>query len=145
MKLSEIMTTGARCIGPDVNLTVAAAMMRDLNVGALPVCENDRVTGVITDRDITIRAVAESRPPEITPVRMVMSADIVYAFEDQDVEDIARIMELKQIRRIPVLNRDKRLVGIVSLADIAIDAGIQLSGEALKEISQPEQMMSRQS
>jgi CBS domain-containing protein len=137
MKTSEIMTADARCVGPDVSLAVAAGMMRDLNVGSLPVCDHDRVTGVITDRDITIRAVAEGRDPEGTPVRAVMSPEIAYAFEEQDVEDAARIMEVKQIRRLPVLSREKRLVGIISLGDIAVEAGTALSGEALKEISQP--------
>jgi CBS domain-containing protein len=136
MKTSEIMTADAQCVGPDVSLAVAAGMMRDLNVGSLPVCDHDRVTGVITDRDITVRAVAEGRDPEGTPVRAVMSSEIAYAFEDQDVEDVARIMEVKQIRRLPVLSREKRLVGIVSLGDLAVEAGTALSGEALKEISQ---------
>ena len=136
MKTSEIMTKDARCVGPDASLVVAARMMRDMNVGSLPVCDDDRVTGVITDRDITIRAVAEDRDPEGTPVRAVMSHEIAYAFEDQDVEDAARIMEVKQIRRLPVLNHEKRLVGILALGDLAVEAGMALSGEALKEISQ---------
>lgn len=137
MKISEIMTADARCVSPEASLVVAAGMMRDLNVGSLPVCDRDRVTGVITDRDIAIRGVAEGRDPEGSPVRAIMSSDVAYAFEDQDVEDAARIMEVKQIRRLPVLNREKRLVGIVSLGDLAVEAGMALSGEALKEISQP--------
>lgn len=136
MKVSDIMTADARCVGPDVSLAVAARLMRDLDVGSLPVCDNDRITGVITDRDITIRAVAEARDVEGTPVRAVMSPEIVYAFDDQDVGDAARLMERKQIRRLPVLNREKRLVGIVSLGDLAVEAGASLSGEALQEISQ---------
>jgi CBS domain-containing protein len=137
MKISEIMTADARCISPNVSVTAAARLMRDLDVGSLPVCENDRVTGLITDRDIAIRAVAEARDPEGTPVRAVMSSEIVYALEDQDVEDVARLMEVKQIRRLPVLSREKRLVGIVSLGDLAVEAGMALSGEALQEISRP--------
>lgn len=137
MKISEIMSTEASCVGPDASLTKAAGMMRDLDVGGLPVCDNDRLAGMITDRDIAIRAVAEARDPAGTPVREVMSPEIVYAFADQDVEEVARLMEAKQIRRLPVLSREKRLVGIVSLGDMAIEAGAQLSGEALKEISQP--------
>jgi len=137
MKIRDIMTSGARCIGPDAPLTAAASIMRELDVGALPVCENDRLAGIITDRDIAIRGVAESRDPTITPVRTVMSSEIVYAFEDQNVKEAAHLMEEKQIRRLPVLNHDKRLVGIVSLGDVAKEASTGLSGEALREISQP--------
>jgi CBS domain-containing protein len=137
MKIREIMTSGARCISPDASLTKAASLMRELNVGSLPVCENDRLAGMITDRDIAIRAVAEARDLPGTPVRAIMSPEVVYAFEDQDVEDAARVMEMNQIRRLPILNRDKRLVGILALGDIATEAGDRLTGEALREISQP--------
>lgn len=130
------MTPDARSVSPDASLAAAARLMRDLNVGSLPVCDNDRVTGVITDRDITIRAVAEVRDIEGTPVRAIMSPEIVYAFEDQDVEDAARLMEIKQVRRLPVLSREQRLVGILSLGDLAVEAGMSLCGEALQEISQ---------
>ena len=137
MKVREIMTTGARCIAPDASLTKAASLMRELDVGSLPVCENDRLTGMITDRDIAIRAVAEARDLPGTPVRAIMSSDVVYAFDDQDVEDAARVMELNQIRRLPVLNREKKLVGFLSLGDMATGTSDRLSGEALREISQP--------
>jgi len=137
MKVSEIMTADARWIGPEVNLVAAAGIMRDLDVGVLPVCDHDKLAGVVTDRDLVIRALAEACNPEETAVRAVMSTGVVYAFADQDIEDAARLMEVKQIRRLPVLDHQKHLVGIVSLGDVATDAGIQLSGEALKEISQP--------
>lgn len=137
MKIREIMTSGARCIGPDASLTKAASLMRELDVGSLPVCDNDRLTGMITDRDIAIRGVAEARDLSGTPVRAIMSQTVVYAFDDQDVEDAARVMEMNQIRRLPILNRDKRLVGIVSLGDVATGTTDRLSGEALREISQP--------
>ena len=137
MKISEIMTVDARCADPDVSLATAAGMMRDLDVGALPICEGDNLVGMITDRDLVVRALAEARDPESTTVRDIMSPEIVHAFDDQDVEEVARLMEIKQIRRLPVLNRNKRLVGIVSLGDMATEASTQLSGEALKEISQP--------
>ena len=137
MKISEIMTVDARCADPDVSLATAAGMMRDLDVGALPICEGDNLVGMITDRDLIVRALAEARDPESTTVRDIMSPEIVHAFDDQDVEEVARLMEIKQIRRLPVLNRNKRLVGIVSLGDMATEASTQLSGEALKEISQP--------
>lgn len=137
MKVRQIMTKEARCIGPDASLTRAASLMRELDVGSLPVCDNDRLAGMITDRDIAIRGVAEARDLSGTPVRAIMSPDVVYAFDDQDVEDAARVMEMNQIRRLPVLDHDKRLVGIVSLGDMATTANTSLSGEALREISQP--------
>lgn len=145
MKINEIMTSNVRCITPETNLAFAAEIMRDLDVGALPVCEEGRLIGVVTDRDIAIRGVAEARDPERTPVRDVMSSEIVYATEDQDVEDAARLMEVKQIRRLPVLDEEKHLSGIVSLGDIATESGIQLSGEALREISRSAPMMARRS
>jgi CBS domain-containing protein len=137
MKVSEIMTPEARCVGPDTSLVTAAEIMRELDVGGLPVCDHGRLAGMITDRDIAVRAVADARDPTGTTVRTVMSPRIVYAFEDQPVEEVARLMEEKQVRRLPVLNREKRLVGMVTLGDLAIEAGAKLSGKALKEISQP--------
>jgi CBS domain-containing protein len=137
VKVREIMTADVRSIAPEANLVVAAGIMRDLNVGVLPVCDHDQVTGVVTDRDLVIRALADARDPAQTAVRSIMATEVVYAFDDQDVEDAARLMEVKQVRRLPVLDHDKHLVGIISLGDVATGAGIQLSGEALQEISQP--------
>jgi CBS domain-containing protein len=115
--------------------------MRDLNVGPLPVCgSDDRLAGMITDRDIIVRAVAEGKDPRATPVREIMTPNVVYCFEDQDVHDAAALMEDNQIRRLVVLNHGKRLVGIVSLGDIAVhtaDDQFQLAGEALERISEP--------
>lgn len=136
MKVRDIMTSGVHCVRQEESLSFAAAKMRQLNVGVLPVCHQDRLTGLITDRDITVRAVAEGRDPVNTPVQAIMSHDIVYVFEDQDLEAAARVMELNQVRRLPVLSREKSLVGILSLGDVATQAGIVLSGEALREISQ---------
>ena len=137
MKVHEIMTTEARCVGPDNNLVEAAGLMRVLDVGALPICDDDRLAGMITDRDIVLRAVADGRDVNSTPVREVMSPGIVYVFADQEVEEAARLMEGKQIRRLPVLNREKRLVGIVSLGDVAVSSQPAFSGMALKEVSEP--------
>lgn len=131
------MTPHAECVSPDASLVDAAQRMRALDVGALPICDNDRLAGIVTDRDLAIRGVAEGRDPRTTPVRAVMSPHLAYIFDDQEVEEAARLMEVKQIRRLPVLSRAKRLVGIVSLGDIAVETGIALSGEVLKEISQP--------
>jgi CBS domain-containing protein len=133
------MTQGCECIGPDATIQEAAQKMRDLGVGPLPVCgENDRLIGMITDRDITIRAVAEGEDPCSACVRDVMTPDIVCCFEDQDIEEAAQMMEQKQIRRLVVLNRDKRLVGILSLGDLAVQTRDErLAGEALERISEP--------
>jgi CBS domain-containing protein len=111
--------------------------MRQLDIGVLPVCDGDEVIGMITDRDMVIRAVAEARNPDVTRVREVMSPGTVFVYEDQDIEDAVRVMERHQIRRAPVLSRDKRLVGIISLGDIAVGASAPLSGEALKRVSLP--------
>jgi len=138
MRVSEVMTKGAECIGPDATLRAAAERMRDLDVGSLPICDNDRLTGVITDRDITIRSVAAGRDPGADRVRDVMTPGIVYCFEDQDTEEVAELMRSKQVRRLPVLNRDKRLVGIVSLGDLAVGTGNdEMAGHALEGISEP--------
>jgi CBS domain-containing protein len=140
MKIAEIMTPDVQCVAPEDNLVEAASLMRQLDVGILPVCEGDKVVGILTDRDIAIRAVADGRDPNQAKVRETMSPGIVYFVrDDQDVEDAVRIMEQHQIRRAPVLNREEKLVGIVSIGDIAVETNTALSGEALKEVSQPAQ------
>ncbi len=138
MKISEVMTRGAECTRPGATLQEAAERMRSLNVGALPVCDNDRLVGVITDRDITVRATGKGDNPMVATVGTAMTPKVVTCFEDQNVEDAARLMEENQSRRLAVLNRAKRLVGIVSLGDLAVKAGDdELSGEALEQVSEP--------
>jgi CBS domain-containing protein len=137
MKVHEIMTTRPRCVAPDNTLVEAAGLMRELDVGALPVCELDHVTGMVTDRDIVLRAVADGRDMYNATVQDVMSAEVAAVFADQEVEDAARLMEQKQIRRVPVLNRQNGLVGIVSLGDVAVSSNPAFSGIALKEVSEP--------
>ena len=106
--------------------------------GPLPVCDNDRLAGLITDRDIAVRAVAEGCDPRTTTVKDVMTPDVVYCFEDQDVQEAAQLMREHQVRRLVVLNRDKRLVGIVSLGDLAVETGDEkLSGRTLEHVSLP--------
>lgn len=131
------MSSDARCIGPNASLVDAASLMRQLDVGAIPVCDNDRLAGMLTDRDIAIRAVADGRDPAHTTVRDAMSPGIIYVYEDQSIDEAAQVMEEHQVRRLPVLNRDKRLVGIVSLGDLAVQASARRAGDALKEVSQP--------
>jgi CBS domain-containing protein len=139
MQLREIMTPGVECVRPNDSLAYAAQRMRDLNVGALPVCGmDDRLAGIVTDRDITVRAVAEARDPEATTVLEVMTPSIRYCFEDQELAEAANLMEDQQIRRLVVLNRNKRLVGIVSLGDVAIRSDDKrLGGEVLEQVSEP--------
>jgi CBS domain-containing protein len=138
MKVKDVMTRGAECICPDASLKDAAQMMKDLDVGPLPVCENDRIVGFITDRDIVIRGVCEGCDNTATKVSDVMTPGIVYCFEGQDVEEAADIMREKQIRRLAVLDDKKRLVGIVSLGDLAVEThDDQLAGETLERISEP--------
>jgi CBS domain-containing protein len=138
MLLKDVMTTRVEVIAPDATLQEAAQKMKDLDVGPVPVCDGERLVGMLTDRDITIRATAEGLDPKTTPVREAMTPEVAYCFEDQSVEEAARLMEEKQIRRIVVLNRDKKLVGIVSLGDVATSSGDdQLSGEILEQVSEP--------
>ena len=138
MRVSEVMTQGVECIGPDATLQEAAAKMKSLDIGPLPVCDNDRLVGMVTDRDITVRATAEGDAPTDVRVRDVMTPEVIYCFEDELVGDAARQMAAKQVRRLVVLNRDKRMVGIVSLGDLAVETGDeQLAGSALEGISEP--------
>lgn len=136
MKIEDIMSPYVRCVQSDVTLAEAAVVMRDMDVGALPICEQGRLVGMLTDRDVTVRAVAECRDPRFTTVKQVMSPGVIYLFADQAVEDATELMEMKQVRRLPILNREKRLVGIVSLGDVAVHSSNELSGEALKVMSQ---------
>ena len=139
MRVSEIMTRGVECARPADDLTRAAARMKKLNVGSLPVCgDSDKLVGMITDRDITIRGTAEALPPRLGQVQDVMTRDVKYCLEDQDTSEAAELMEKNQIRRLVVLNRDKRLVGIVSLGDLAVKTD-ENSGEALEQVSEPAQ------
>jgi CBS domain-containing protein len=137
MQLREIMTTGVQLTDPAMTLKDAAVLMRDGDFGLLPVGENDRLVGTITDRDITVRAVAEGKDPATTTVQETMSEGIRYCFEDQTVDEAAEMMSQAQIRRLPVLNHDKRLVGIVALGDLATDAdAAEPAGKALSGVSE---------
>ncbi|TRX73536.1 CBS domain-containing protein [Pseudomonas mangiferae] len=118
MKIADIMTRPARTIDPETSLRGAAALMADLDTGALLVEESDRLVGMLSDRDIVVRALAQGLGAE-TPVRQVMSGDVRYCYEDQSVDHVAQNMADLQVRRMPVLDRQKRLVGVVSLANFA--------------------------
>ncbi len=136
MKVKEIMTKGVETVTPTAMVRDAAAKMRDLGVGAIPVCDGVKLMGMITDRDIAVRAVAEGFAPDTTEVQRVMTREILYCTEEDGVTDAAGIMEKKQIRRLPVVDKDKRLVGIVSLGDLSLETDTRLAGETLKGISE---------
>jgi CBS domain-containing protein len=138
MQLRDVMTRDVDVVGPEAPIREAAMKMRALDVGPIPVCDGERLVGMLTDRDITVRAVAEGRDPNATPVRDVMTPEVAFCFEDQDVEQAASLMEQRQVRRIPVLNADKRLVGIVSLGDLALGTrDTERLGQTLEEVSAP--------
>jgi CBS domain-containing protein len=121
MLVREVMTRDAQVVGPEDTIQEAADKMKDFDVGPLPVCEGDRLLGLVTDRDIAVRATAEGFDPWTTKVREVMTPGVIFCFEDQDVAEAARLMKDKQVRRLVVLNRDKRPVGIVTLGDLAVE------------------------
>ena len=136
MKVSEVMTQDVRLIEPTQTLRDAARMMAELDAGILPVREGDRLVGMITDRDIAIRGVAQGKGPD-TPVREVMSdSKVLYCYEDEELEHVAKNMGSEQVRRLPVVNREKRLVGIVSLADV-VQRETKSAIKAVKGVSKP--------
>jgi CBS domain-containing protein len=138
MWIRDIMTRNVECVWPDDTLQEAALRMKELDVGPMPVCDYDRVVGMLTDRDITVRAVAEGRDPRSTRVRDVMTRNVVSCSEDDAVEEAARLMQERQIRRLLVLDRDKRLIGIVSLGDLASEAEDPYRmAEVLQDVSVP--------
>jgi CBS domain-containing protein len=136
VKVTECMSRDVSYVSPDQTIQEAARMMLDSDTGALPVGSEERVEGMITDRDIAVRAVAEQRSLD-TPVREIMSSDVIAAFEDQDVDDVALMMSDLQVRRLPVVSREQRLVGIVSLADLARSDDASTAEAALSGISEP--------
>jgi CBS domain-containing protein len=136
MKVREAMTRDVRLVKPDQPIREAAKLMGELDIGALPVEENDRLVGMITDRDIAVRAVAEGKGPD-TPVSEVMSHDIKYCYEDEELDHVSRNMADIQVKRLPVVNRDKRLVGILALGDIAGKAGTRVTGRTVEGITRP--------
>jgi CBS domain-containing protein len=138
MQVREIMTPDVEVVHPDATLKEAAEKMSRLDIGPLPVCDGERLVGMLTDRDITVRVTAQGRDPNTTKVREAMTSEVVYCFEDQNVQTAAQMMEMRQIRRVPVLNRNKRLVGIVSLGDLSVETqNQQLAGKTLEGISEP--------
>ena len=136
MKVNEAMSRSVKLATPSESIQDAARLMAEMDVGVLPVAENDRLIGMITDRDIAVRAVAEGKSPQ-TRVDEVMSREVLYCYEDEDLEEVSRNMANQQVRRMPVVTRDKRLVGIISLGDLARAEEPSTAGEAMSEISRP--------
>jgi CBS domain-containing protein len=136
MRVNEAMSRDVCVANPNQSMCEAACSMAELDAGAIPVGENDRLVGMITDRDIAVRAVAAGKGPD-TLVRDVMTRDIRYCFEDEGLDHVAKNMAEQRVRRLPVLNREMRLVGILSLGDIALKQGKKAAGEAVSGVSQP--------
>jgi CBS domain-containing protein len=136
MRVSEAMTRDVYVASPDETIQQAAIAMAGLDAGVLPVGDDDRLVGMVTDRDIAIRGVAGGKGPDAR-VGDVMTTDVKYCFDDQDIEDVTLNMGEIQVRRLPVLDRDKRLVGILSLGDVAVIGGDGAAGEALSLVSRP--------
>ena len=135
MNVSEVMTRDVQVATPEQSIRDAAELMSRIDAGTVPVGKDNRLVGMLTDRDIAVRAVAKGLGPD-TPVRDIMSADVKYCFDDESVEDVARNMADIQVRRLPVVNRDKRLVGILSLGDLAVRSNLS-TDEALRGVSTP--------
>jgi CBS domain-containing protein len=138
MKVRDILTKDPEVVHPEAGISEAARKMKDHDIGMLPVCDGNRLVGSITDRDIAIRAVADKRDPSSTRVRDIMTAKVCYCFEDSDLEEAAQIMEEQQIRRLPVLNAQKRLIGIVSIGDLAVRSRDErLLEEVMERVCEP--------
>jgi CBS domain-containing protein len=138
MMLREVMTANVRTIESAASIRQAAMMMRDIDVGMLPVLDAGKLVGTLTDRDITVRATEESRDPEGTPVSEIMTRDVVSAYEDEDASTAVSTMEQKQVRRLLVLDHADNCVGVVSLGDVALRSGEpELAEELLEEVSRP--------
>lgn len=120
MTLKDIMSTNVMTVTPDATLQAAAELMRDGDIGMLPVGDQGRLVGSITDRDICIRAVARGKDPTTARVKEAMTEDLLFAFDDDDIDRAADLMAERQVRRLPILSREERLVGIVSLGDVAV-------------------------
>jgi CBS domain-containing protein len=138
MKIKDIITQVPQSVSPDTTLVEAARDMKDMDIGILPVCEHEHLVGTVTDRDITIRAIADGRDPKTTKVGDVMSKTVLYCFEDQDVQEAAEKMKKGRVRRLPVLDQAEHLVGIISLGDLAVRAGDgAIAGKILEHVCAP--------
>jgi CBS domain-containing protein len=136
-KVQDVMTGRPRAVSPDTPISEAAQLMESEDVGSLPVLEGDQLAGVVTDRDIVVRAIAKGKDPRGMPVREVSSRDVVTVRADEDLSEALRLMASNQVRRLPVVDEDNRLVGVLSQADVAMEAKEKSVGEMVEEISKP--------
>jgi len=135
-QVSDVMTRGVRTLSPNDSCLLAAQAMKELDIGSLPVCDADRLVGIVTDRDIVVRAVAQERPK--ASLREVMSLEPLYCYADESVDQALQTMRGEQVRRLPVVDRDKRLVGMIALGDVATGQGDEdAAGAAIRDISEP--------
>ncbi len=135
MKVREIMTTDVECVSPDTGVRDLANKMKTLDVGFIPVCDNDRLVGTVTDRDIVIRGIAGGKDIDSTTAQDIRTKEVHWCYEEDDVKDVAKLMREKEVRRMLILNKDKRLVGVVSIGDIS-KVEEHESGKTLKDISE---------
>jgi CBS domain-containing protein len=137
-RVRDVMTPQAEVASPDATVEEAASIMKTLDIGVLPVCDEEGLVGILTDRDLVVRVIAAKRDPKAVRVGEAMTPNIIYCFEEDDVNKAASLLAEHQIRRLPVLNRERELVGIVSLGDLAVHGTApQVSGEVLEEVSRP--------
>lgn len=135
MQVKEIMTPEVERLNAGATLQEAATRMKKLDIGMIPIYQDDQLVGMLSDRDITVRATAEGRDPKMTPVEDIMTPEIIYCFEDDEVEKASALMQEQQIRRLVVLDRDKTLAGIVSLGDIATETNTETAGKTVEAVS----------
>jgi CBS domain-containing protein len=137
-QVSDVMTRGVRSLAPTDSMMKAAQAMQELDVGAIPVCNQERLVGIVTDRDLVVRGLAQACDAA-TPIDQVMSRQPLWCFESQSIDDVIAYMRKSQVRRVPVIDEDNHLVGMVSLGDLAVKSDQQMAGEALRSISEPAQ------
>jgi CBS domain-containing protein len=135
MKVKQAMHEGVQWVDPSMSVKELARLMREHDIGAIPIGENDRLVGMVTDRDIVCRCVAEGMDTKKATARQVMSKGIVFCRDEEELDDAARIMEHKKVRRLPVLNKDKRMIGMLSLGDVSEAGPHDLMGEVMKRVS----------
>lgn len=136
-QVSDVMTRGVRTLSPRDTMLLAAQAMEELAVGSVPVCDGTRLVGMLTDRDLTVRGMARGLPADSTPVTEVMSRDVQWCYADQSIEEAAQLMSDAQVRRLPVVDHEKHLVGILALGDVAVKSSQEDAAEALQDISKP--------
>ena len=135
MKVKDVMHKGAECVSPDTSIMDIAKLMRDEDVGSVPICDKDRLTGMVTDRDIVCRGLAAGRDCNALTAADVMTKPIVYCRVNEDVEDALRLMEKNQIRRLPVIDDNKRLCGMLAIGDISSKVNRTLTGEVMQSVA----------